>query len=54
MFLTDITKHPQILYLELQGAEKIIWHFAQTVFSFQNKIKVFQRDINVKNFPSFS
>ena len=53
IFLTDIMKHLQILNLALQGTEKIISYLAQTVFSFQNKIKVFQK-LNVKNFPSFS
>ena len=55
MFLIDITMHLQILYFKLQGGEKIITNFAHSVFGFQNKIKVFRRDIShVKNFPSFS
>ena len=50
MFLTDIMKHLQILNLELQGTEKIISDLAQTVISFQNKTKVFERDITSKTF----
>ena len=42
MLLNDIMKHLQILNLVLQGTEKIISDLAQTVFSFQDKIKVFQ------------
>ena len=53
MFLTDMMKHPQILNLALQGTKKIISDLAQTVFSFQNKIQVFSKRHNVKNFPSF-
>ena len=53
MFLTDIMKHLQILNLALQGTEKIISDLAQTVFSFQNKIKVFQRDLMSKTFCHF-
>ena len=53
MFLTDIMKHLQTLNLVLQGTEKIILDLAQTVFSFQNKIKVFQRDIMSKTFNLF-
>ena len=46
MFLTDVMKHLQILNLALLD-------FVQTVFSFQNKIKVFQRDIMLKTFRHF-
>ena len=53
MFLTDVTKHLQILNLALQGTEKIISDLAQTILSFQNKIKVFQRDIMSKTFCHF-
>ena len=54
MFLTDVMNHLQILYLALQGTEKIISDLAPTVFSFQNKIKVFQRDKMSKTFCHFS
>ena len=53
MFLTDIMKHLQILNLALHGTEKIISNLAQTVFSFQNKIKVFQRDTKSKTVCHF-
>ena len=53
MFLTDKMKHLQILNLALQGTEKIISGLAQTAFSFQNKIKIFQRDIMSKTFRHF-
>ena len=43
MFFTDIMKHLQTLNFPLQGTEKIISDLAQTVFSFQTKIKIFQR-----------
>ena len=53
MFLIDIMKHLQNLKLALQGTEKSISDLAQTVFSFQNKIKVFQKDIMSKTFRHF-
>ena len=43
MFLTDIMKHLQTLNFALQGTKKIISDLAQTVFSFQTKIKIFER-----------
>ena len=53
MFLIDIMKHLHILNLALQGTERIISDFAQTVISFQNKIKVFLRYIMSKTFRHF-
>ena len=53
MFLTNKMKHLQILNLALQGTEKIISGLAQTVISFQNKMKIFQRDIMSKTFRHF-
>ena len=53
MFLTDIMKHLQTLNFALQGTEKNISDLAQTVFSFQTKIKIFQRDIYSKTFCHF-
>ena len=53
MFPIDIMKHLQILNLALQGNKGIILDLAQTVISFQNKIKVFQRDIMSKTFRHF-
>ena len=49
----DIVKHLQILNFTPQGTKKIISDLAQTVFSFQNKIKVLQRDIMSKTFCHF-
>ena len=48
MFLTNIMKHLQTLNFALHGTEKIMSDLAQTVFSFQTTIKIFQRDINLK------
>ena len=53
MFLTDKMKHLQILNLAFQGTEKIISDLAQTVFSFWNKIIVFQKDVMSKTFRHF-
>ena len=53
MFLTDVMKHLQILNLVPLDTEKIISDLAQTVFSFLNKIKVFQKDIMSKTFRHF-
>ena len=53
MFFTDVMKHLQNLNLALQGSEKLISDLAQTVLSFQKKIKVFQRDIMTKSFCHF-
>ena len=39
--------------LSLQGKDKIVCDSAQTIFSFQNKIKLFQRDINTKSLQHF-
>ena len=41
MFPIDIMEHLQILDLALQSTERITLDLAQTVISFQNKIKVF-------------
>ena len=53
MFLIDILKHLQIINLALQDTERIKSDLAQTVISFQNKIKAFQRDIMSKTFHHF-
>lgn len=53
MFLTDIMNHLQTLNLALQGKDKIVSDLTQTIFSFQNKIRVFQRDILSRNFSHF-
>ena len=48
MFLTDIMQH-----LSLQGKDKLISDLIQTVFSFQNKIQILQRDILSREFKHF-
>ena len=53
LFLTDIMQHLQSLNLSLQGKEKIISDLAQTIFSFQKKITLFQRDLTLKTFNHF-
>ena len=39
----------QALTLSLQGNDKMVSELAQTIFSHQSKIKLFQRDINTKS-----
>ena len=53
VFFTDVMNHLQALNLSLQGKGKIVSDLAQTIFSFQNKIKLFQRDINTKSLQHF-
>ncbi|XP_042218332.1 general transcription factor II-I repeat domain-containing protein 2-like [Homarus americanus] len=53
VFLTDIMKPLQTLNLALQGKEKIISYLTQKIFSFQNKIRVFQRNTLSRNFSHF-
>lgn len=53
MFLTDIMQHLQNLNLSLQGKDKLISDLIQTVFSFQNKIQILQRDILSREFKHF-
>nr|XP_039265626.1 EPM2A-interacting protein 1-like [Styela clava] len=53
MFFTDIMGHLKTHNLALQSNENIISDLAQTVFSFQNKIKVFQRDLLTRTFSHF-
>ena len=43
MSFTDVMNHLQALNLYLQGKDKIVSDLAQTIFSFLNKIKFFQR-----------
>ena len=42
-------KRLQALTLSLQGNDKMVSELAQTIFSHQSKIKLFQRDINTKS-----
>ena len=53
LFLTDEMQHLQSLNLSLQGKEKNLSDFAQTIFSFQKKINLFQRDLTLKTFNHF-
>ena len=46
---TDVMNHLQALSLSLQGQDMIVCDFAQTIVSFQNKLKLFQRDINTRS-----
>nr|XP_032638806.1 EPM2A-interacting protein 1-like [Chelonoidis abingdonii] len=50
MFFIDIMQHLQTLDLALHGKDKIISDLTQTVFSFQNKLKLLQRDIVSRDF----
>ena len=53
LFLTDVMQHLQSLNLSLQGKEKNLSDLAQTIFSFQKKINLFQRDLTLKTFNYF-
>ena len=46
--------HLQTLNLALQGKNKIASDHTQTIFSIQNKIRVYQRDISSRKFSHFS
>ena len=50
VFFTDVMSYLQALNLSLQGRNKIVSDFTQTIFSFQNKMKLFQRDINTNHY----
>lgn len=52
-FFTDIVKHLQSLNLSLQGHNKLICDLAQSVFSFHNKLKLFEKDLDSKTFIHF-
>ncbi|XP_014781660.1 general transcription factor II-I repeat domain-containing protein 2-like [Octopus bimaculoides] len=52
MFVTDIMNHLQILNLALRR-KKIVSDLTQTMFSYQNKTRVFQRNILSRNFSHF-
>ncbi|XP_065650307.1 general transcription factor II-I repeat domain-containing protein 2-like [Hydra vulgaris] len=53
LFLTDVMQHLPNLNLSLQGKEKNIYDLAQTIFSFQKKIALFQKDLTLKTFNHF-
>ncbi|CAN8029908.1 unnamed protein product, partial [Ixodes persulcatus] len=53
-YLTDVVQHLKTLNMSLQGKEKMVSKFAQTVFNYQNKLKLFQNNLKTKrliNFP---
>lgn len=53
MFLTDAMEHLQALNLQLQGKNRIISDLSQCIFSFQNKLQLFQKDIKNKTYCHF-
>ena len=48
MLFIDIMSHLRNLNSSLQWKDKIVSDLAQTIFSFQNKIKLLPRGINTK------
>lgn len=52
-FFTDVVQHLQSLNISLQGHGKLISDLGQTVFSFHNKVRFFQRDLQSKTFAHF-
>jgi len=53
MFFTDVMQHLQYLNLALQGRNKVITELSQSILSFQNKIKLFQRDLATNKLDYF-
>ena len=53
MFFTDIMQHLNTLNLVFQGKDKLLSDLSQTVFGFQNKIRIFQNDLLSKKFSLF-
>jgi hypothetical protein len=53
-FLTDVVQHLQSLNVSLQGQGKLISDLGQTVFSFYNKMRLFQKDLTSKTFTHFT
>ncbi|XP_060861778.1 general transcription factor II-I repeat domain-containing protein 2-like [Metopolophium dirhodum] len=53
-FFTDIMQHLSTLNVSLQGRNKLVNDLGQKVFSFQNKLKLFIRDLQSNNFTHFS
>ena len=52
-FFTDVMNHLQALDVSLQGKDRIVSDLGQVIFSFHNKINLFQRDINTKSLQHF-
>ena len=46
-------QHLNTLNLALQGKDKLLSDLSQTVFGFQNKIRIFQNDLLSKKFSYF-
>ena len=53
MFLTDVMHHLQTLNLTLQGKDQLVSDLSQKIFSFQKKLRLFQRDLLSKRFDHF-
>ena len=53
MVLTAVIDHLRALNLSLQWKDKIMSDLAQTIFNFQNKITLFQADINTMSLQHF-
>ena len=53
MSFTDIMQHLNTLNLALQGKDKLLSDLSQTVFGFQNKIRIFQNDLLSEKFSHF-
>jgi hypothetical protein len=49
-FFTDVVQHLQSLNVSLQGKGKLISDLGQTIFSFHNKVRLFQKDLTSKTF----
>ncbi|KAE9528837.1 hypothetical protein AGLY_012412 [Aphis glycines] len=53
-FFTDIMQHLSILNVSLRGQNKLVIDLVQKVFSFQNKLKFFIKDLKFNNYTHFS
>ncbi|KAL4126266.1 hypothetical protein QTP88_010491 [Uroleucon formosanum] len=52
-FCTDVVNHLATLNVSLQGKNKFINNLVQDIFSFQNKLKLFQKDLRTNNLNHF-
>jgi len=52
-FCTDVMHHLATLNMSLQGKNKFINNLVQDIFSFQNKLKLIQRDLRTNNLNHF-
>jgi len=52
-FCTDVVHYLATLNISLQGKNKFINNQVQDIFSFQNKLKLFQRDLRINNLNHF-